>query len=192
MIGVDDAVLNNSYPTRVTLAFLGMFQAGAVLLAERRLAALLERPKLWAFAVVVNLRIMSLYLWHLTAMVLVIGMSLLAGGLGLRAVPLSGYWWATRPVWFGVLAAVTVGLVLLFGRFEKPSATAARPLPVATGGRDRGAVRWARGDGGVRDRLRRGRALGVAAAARGRAARAGRRARPGRRTGHRAGSRAAS
>ena len=120
MIGVDGAVLNNSYPTRVTLAFLGMFQAGVVLLAERRLAALLERPKVWALAVVVNLRIMSLYLWHLTAMVLVIGMSLLAGGLGLRAVPLSGYWWATRPVWFAVLAAVTVGLVLLFGRFEKP------------------------------------------------------------------------
>ena len=128
MIGVDDAVLNNSYPTRVTLAFLGMFQAGAVLLAERRLAVLLERPKLWAFAVVVNLRIMSIYLWHLTAMVLVIGMSLLAGGLGLRAVPLSGYWWATRPVWFGVLAAVTVGLVLLFGRFEKPISDR-RPAP---------------------------------------------------------------
>lgn len=120
MIGVDGAVLNNSYPTRVTLAFLGMFQAGVVLLAERRLAVLLERPRVWAVAVVVNLRIMSLYLWHLTAMVLVIGMSLLAGGFGLRAVPLSGSWWVTRPVWFAVLAAVTSGLVLLFGRFEKP------------------------------------------------------------------------
>jgi peptidoglycan/LPS O-acetylase OafA/YrhL len=120
MIGVDGAVLNNSYPTRVTLAFLGMAQAGVVLLAERRLAALLERPKVWAVAVVVNLRIMSLYLWHLTAMVLVIGMSLLAGGFGLKATPLTGYWWATRPVWFAVLATVTTGLVLLFGRFEKP------------------------------------------------------------------------
>ena len=120
MIGVDGAVLNNSYPTRVTLAFLGMFQAGLVLLAERRLALLLERPKPWALTVVVNVRIMSLYLWHLTAMVLVIGLSLLAGGFGLRATPLTGYWWATRPVWFAVLAAVTAGLVLVFGRFEKP------------------------------------------------------------------------
>lgn len=120
MIGVDGAVLNNSYPTRVTLAFLGMVQAGVVLLAERRLAVLLERPRVWAVAVVVNLRIMSLYLWHLTAMVLVIGMSLLAGGFGLRATPLTGYWWTTRPVWFAVLGAVTSGLVLLFGRFEKP------------------------------------------------------------------------
>lgn len=120
MIGVDGAVLNNSYPTRVTLAFLGMVQAGVVLLAERRLALLLERPRVWAVTVAVNLRIMSLYLWHLTAMVLVIGMSLLAGGFGLRATPLTGSWWTTRPVWFAVLGAVTSGLVLLFGRFEKP------------------------------------------------------------------------
>lgn len=130
MIGVDGAVLNNSYPTRVTLAFLGMMQAGVVLLAERRLAALLERPRVWAVAVVVNLRIMSLYLWHLTAMVLVIGMSLLAGGFGLRATPLTGYWWATRPIWFVVLAAVTAGLVLAFGRFEKPIRDP-RPAPAA-------------------------------------------------------------
>ena len=120
MIGVDGAVLNNSYPTRVTLAFLGMFQAGAVLLAERRLASWLERPRVWAATAVVNLRIMSLYLWHLTAMVLVIGASLLLDGFGLRPAPLSGPWWATRPIWFAVLGAVTLGLVLVFGRFEKP------------------------------------------------------------------------
>jgi hypothetical protein len=61
-------------------------------------------------------------------MVLVIGMSLLAGGFGLRAIPLSSTWWATRPVWFAVLAAVTGGLVLVFGRFEKP-VRAHRPAP---------------------------------------------------------------
>jgi peptidoglycan/LPS O-acetylase OafA/YrhL len=120
MIGVDGATLNNSYPTRVTLAFLGLFQAGVVLLAEDRLATWLERPRVWAATVVVNLRIMSLYLWHLTAMVLVIGASLLWGGYGLRAAPLTTVWWATRPVWFAVLGAVTLVLVLAFGRFETP------------------------------------------------------------------------
>ena len=44
MIGVDGAVLNNSFPTRVTLAFLGMFQAGVVLLVERRLAYCSSAP----------------------------------------------------------------------------------------------------------------------------------------------------
>ena len=128
MIGVDGATLNNSYPTRVTLAFLGLAQAGVVLLAERRLAALLERPRVWAATVVVNLRIMSLYLWHLTAMVLVIGGALLLDGFGLRPEPLSGRWWLTRPVWFAVLGAVTVLLVLVVGRFERPAADG-RPAP---------------------------------------------------------------
>jgi hypothetical protein len=128
MIGVDGAGLNNSYPTRVTLAFLGMAQAGAVLLAERRLALWLQRPRVWAVTVVVNLRIMSLYLWHLTAMVLVIGGSLALGGFGLRAEPLSGAWWATRPAWFGVLGLVTVGCIALLGRFER-MATDPRPAP---------------------------------------------------------------
>lgn len=120
MIGVDGATLNNSYPTRVTLAFLGIGQAGLVLLAAPRLARWLERPRVWAATAVVNLRIMSLYLWHLTVMVLVIGTSLLLGGFGLRADPLGIRWWATRPVWFLVLGGLTVVVVLLVGRFERP------------------------------------------------------------------------
>jgi fucose 4-O-acetylase-like acetyltransferase len=128
MIGVDGAELNNSYPTRVTLAFLGMFQAGVVLLAEGRLAALLQRPWLWATTVAVNVRIMSLYLWHLTAMVLVIGVSLLLGGFGLGATPLTGPWWAGRPAWYAVLTLVTLALIVLVGRFERP-APDPRPAP---------------------------------------------------------------
>jgi hypothetical protein len=128
MIGVDGAELNNSYPTRVTLAFLGMAQAGVVLLAERRLALWLQRPRVWATTVVVNLRIMSLYLWHLTAMVLVIGGSLALGGFGLRSTPLTGSWWATRPAWFGVLGLVTLGCIAVLGRFERLGADP-RPAP---------------------------------------------------------------
>jgi hypothetical protein len=63
---------------------------------------------------------MTLYLWHLTAMVLVIGVSLLLGGFGLGLEPLSAAWWATRPLWWAVLAAVTVGSIAVFGRFESP------------------------------------------------------------------------
>ena len=120
MIGVDGAALNNSYPTRVTLAFLGMFQAGVILLLEPTLQRWLQREKPWRAAVLVNSRIMTLYLWHLTAMVLVIGASLLLDGFGLHAEPVSGAWWATRPLWYAVLIAVTVGFIAVFGRFENP------------------------------------------------------------------------
>lgn len=120
MIGVDGAALNNSYPTRVTLAFLGMFQAGVILLLEPTLQRWLQREKPWRATVLVNSRIMTLYLWHLTAMVLVIGASLLLDGFGLHAEPLSAAWWATRPLWYAVLIAVTVGFIVVFGRFENP------------------------------------------------------------------------
>jgi surface polysaccharide O-acyltransferase-like enzyme len=129
MVGVDTATVNNTFPTRVTMLFLGLLQAGVVLALEpagRRLAA---HARVWAVVVVANTRIMTVYLWHVTAMVLVIGVALLAGGTGLDVEPLGVTWWLTRPAWYAVLSAVTVGLVLLLGRFERPVADP-RPSPV--------------------------------------------------------------
>ena len=128
MIGVTGAELNNSYPTRVTMVFLGMLQGGIILLAERRLAQRLNSPRLWTATVAVNARIMTLYLWHLTAMVLVIGVAMLLGGAGLRWEPLSAGWWMTRPLWIGVLALVVLSAVAQLGRFENPRRET-RPAP---------------------------------------------------------------
>jgi hypothetical protein len=120
MVGLDTTDITNSYPPRVTLAFLGMFQAGVVLALEGPLRRLAMRRGVWTFVVGVSTRIMTIYLWHLTAMVIVIGLSLLAGGFGLGIMPLTAAWWLTRPLWFLVLGAVTISLVALFGRFESP------------------------------------------------------------------------
>ncbi len=120
MVGLDNATLNNSFPTRVTLGFLGLLQGGLLLALEPVLARWLRRPRPWRFTILVNARIMTLYLWHLTAMVSVIGSSLALGGVGLRATPLSGVWWVTRPLWWMTLAAATVGFIAIFGRFERP------------------------------------------------------------------------
>ena len=118
MVGLDNATFNNSFPTRVTLGFLGLLQGGLLLALEPVLERWLRRPKPWRFTILVNARIMTLYLWHLTAMVLVIGVSLALGGFGLHSEPLSGAWWATRPLWWAVLAAVTIGCIAVFGRFN--------------------------------------------------------------------------
>ena len=120
MIGLDDAVVNNSYPTRVTLGFLGLLQAGVVLSLEPLLARWLRSPGPWTATVLVNTRIMTIYLWHLTAMISVIGVSLLLGGPGLGVEPLTAAWWLSRPVWWAALALVTLGFVSLLGRFETP------------------------------------------------------------------------
>ena len=69
-------------------------------------------------------RSMTLYLWHLTAMFVVIGVVLL--GLG-SALPeaWSADWWASRPLWFGAAALVLGALAAVFGRFEAPAARTA-------------------------------------------------------------------
>ncbi len=120
MVGLDTAQVTNSYPPRVTLTFLGMFQAGLILLAEPALTRLMANVRAWTAVVLISARIMTLYLWHLTAMVIVIGFALLVGGWGLGMEPLSSVWWLTRPVWFVVVAVPTLALMAIFGRYERP------------------------------------------------------------------------
>ena len=128
MVGLDTAQITNSYPPRVTLTFLGIFQAGLVLLVEPALDRWMSQLRSWTTVVVVSSRIMTLYLWHLTAMVIVIGLGLLTGGLGFGVEPLSGVWWLTRPIWFAILAVPTALLIVVFGRYERPEHDL-RPAP---------------------------------------------------------------
>ena len=128
MVTVEGEAISNSNPTRITMAFLGMVQAGIVLLAEPALKRLLQRPRVWLVTVLINQRIMTWFLWHLTALVAFSGVLLALGGPGLHLEPNSGAWWATRPLWWAVLLVVTFGFVALFGRFENPRPDA-RPAP---------------------------------------------------------------
>ncbi len=128
MVGLDSEV-TNSNPPRVTLVTLAVFQIGLVLGAEAPLRRWLHRRGPWTATVLVSNSIMTLYLWHLTAAVGLVG--LLAVGLdgfGLGAVPVSAPWWATRPLWFAAAAVATVPLLALFGRFER-SGPDPRPAP---------------------------------------------------------------
>jgi hypothetical protein len=63
-------------------------------------------------------------------MIAVIGGSLLLDGLGLHVAPLSATWWLSRPLWYAVLAGVTLAFVAVLGRFETP-APDPRPAPPA-------------------------------------------------------------
>lgn len=128
MVGLDTAQVTNSFPPRVTLIFLGMFQAGLVLVFEPVLDRFARRTRPWIFVVGVSAQTMTLYLWHLTAMVVAIGVGMAFGGFGFGIGPLSAEWWATRLVWFTVLSLLTLALIAIFGRFERPSRDT-RPAP---------------------------------------------------------------
>jgi hypothetical protein len=64
--------------------------------------------------------IMTVYLWHLTAFVLVMTVCwTLLGGLGLDHVPGSPTWWASRPLWFAVYIIVLLPMIAVFARHER-------------------------------------------------------------------------
>ena len=122
MIGVPGEAVSNSMPPKLALFALGVFQAGLVLALEQPARRLLAKTRPWAAVILVNGMIMSLYLWHLTASIGVIG-GAWGLGIGLDAMPGTGAWWASRPLWLALFALATLPFVALFGRFERDVVT---------------------------------------------------------------------
>jgi fucose 4-O-acetylase-like acetyltransferase len=119
MITVPGEEVSNSRPPTLALLALGMFHGGLVLAVEGPLRRWLRRPVPWTATVLVNGTIMTLYLWHMTVMVLTIGLAHVLGNIGLGFEPGTALWWAFRPVWLSVLAVFLMLFVSLFGHFEQ-------------------------------------------------------------------------
>ena len=100
-----------------------------ILLLEAPAKRRLEKSATWARVILVNQMIMTVYLWHMTALILLIGASFLLGGVGLAADPGSGAWWTLRPVWMVVLIAALTPFLLAFMRFESGSRVAPSDQP---------------------------------------------------------------
>ncbi len=92
------------------------FQIGLAMVLRAPVTRWLRRVRVWAAVIYVNTVIMTVFLWHLTAMLLGIGVLYPLG----FPQPDAGTstWWMLRPVWVAVLIAVLAVFVLLFGRFE--------------------------------------------------------------------------
>jgi hypothetical protein len=112
MIGVPGAGLSNSMPPTIALLALGIAQAGFALALEPAGRRMLGNIRIWTGVVLVNGMIMTIYLWHLTAFVLVMVAAWLLGGVGLDAVPGSAAWWLARPIWFALYVAALFPLIM--------------------------------------------------------------------------------
>ena len=119
MITVPGEAVSNSRPPTFAMFALGIFQGGLVFALENPFHRWLQRLGPWTATVLVNGTIMTLYLWHLTVMVLVIGLAHLLGDVGLHLRPGTWSWWATRPMWIAIYAAGLAIFVPVFGRFEQ-------------------------------------------------------------------------
>ncbi|QFT78218.1 acyltransferase [Erythrobacter sp. THAF29] len=119
MIGVPGAQMTNSMPPTIALLALGMTQTGLVLLLEPWGRRMLENLTLWTATVLMNGMIMTVYLWHLTAFVLVMVAAWLLGGIGLGLYPGTAEWWWTRPVWFALYIIALLPMIAIFARHER-------------------------------------------------------------------------
>jgi hypothetical protein len=130
MIGVPGSDLSNSMPPTIALLALGIAQTGLALSLEAPMRRWLDRIGVWTSVVLVNGMIMTVYLWHLTAFVLVMIAAWTLGGVGLDVAPGSGEWWLARPIWFALYIATTLPLIALFARFEQVRGEGKNGLPL--------------------------------------------------------------
>ena len=118
MVTVPGRTAANSNPPTLALLALGVTHMGVALAVEGRVRRVLEGGVSWTGTVFVNAVVMTVYLWHATVMVLLVGLAELQGGFGLRLVPDTLAWWAWRPVWLVALLGGLALFVSVFGRFE--------------------------------------------------------------------------
>ena len=117
MVGGLEAGKTNTFPPSFAIVALAVWQFGAVLVLRPVVDRWLARPRAWAAVVAANGMAMTLFLWHLTALVIVTAAVLPAGLLPSPEAG-SAAWWAWRPVWVVLLVLALVPLVALFARVE--------------------------------------------------------------------------
>ena len=137
MVSVPGEEFSNTKPPTIAMLVMGAVQIGVVLLLEAPASRWLQNVKRWSLVIILNQMIMSVYLWHITAMIVVIGVAFGLGGIGLEMQPGTGIWWALRPVWVLLFVIALIPFILMFLRFEaggrNGSASAPRPWQSVSG-----------------------------------------------------------
>jgi hypothetical protein len=119
LVGVPGGEISNTTPPHLPLLALAAFQFGAVILLENRINRFLQNARVWTATVLVNGVIMTVFLWHSTAMMLLFGLAILLGGVGLGSNPGGLDWWMMRLPWLIVFLASLLPFVAMFARFER-------------------------------------------------------------------------
>jgi fucose 4-O-acetylase-like acetyltransferase len=118
MVAHQGAEQHNTDPPNLVLLTYGLAQLSLVVAIRRPLARWLENPRVWAPVVLGGSATVTLFLWHMTALVIV-GMGAHLSGLWPRFERIDATWWALRPVWLTLCALVLALLVAVFRRFER-------------------------------------------------------------------------
>src|SRR5918998_154267 len=116
MVATVGGRLSHLYPTTVGIAMLAVFQLGLIVLLRPALSSWLHRRRVWKIVVAANTVILTVFLWHMTALLAVLA---LFEAAGLRIYPgPTAAWWAQRPLWLLVPGVLLAALVTAFARAE--------------------------------------------------------------------------
>ncbi|MEU9826417.1 acyltransferase family protein [Micromonospora chersina] len=117
LLNVPGERLDNAAPPSLALLAAATAQLGLILLLREPAQRWLRRPRPWRAVIAVNAVVLTVFLWHLTAAVLLVG---LLDALGVLPTPPVGTaaWYAWRVPWLLALAVVLAALVAVFGPIE--------------------------------------------------------------------------
>jgi fucose 4-O-acetylase-like acetyltransferase len=136
MVGMADGRVSNNDPPSVCIVALTVWLIGIAMLARARMSGWLEGRREWAAVIAANSMIMTVFLWHLTALLLAVVVLYPLGWP--QPVGGTAEWWLLRPVWMAVLTIFLVPFVVAFARFERPRGRP--PIAVAGGSLARAAT----------------------------------------------------
>jgi fucose 4-O-acetylase-like acetyltransferase len=117
MVGVPGERLSNMSPPTICILALAALQLGLVLLVRPAVNRWLQRPRPWTAVIAVNAQIMTIFLWHLTALAIAAAVLLPLGFP--QPAPGSASWWLSRLPWIAALTAMLALLVAVAGRNER-------------------------------------------------------------------------
>lgn len=108
---------SNMNPPTACIVALTFWLIGLAMVLRPPVSRWLARRGPWKATIVTNSVIMTLFLWHMTAYATAI---LLLHPLGLGTeVDSTARWWMERPAWELVPSVISLGIVLVVGRFER-------------------------------------------------------------------------
>lgn len=117
MVVVDADAPNNAAPPSLALFMLGLSQVGLCVALRKPLTRWMQRPAAQRVVGGVGRLTMTVFLWHMTAILLV---AALAWGTGNwpEAPDINASRWAVKPFWLALIGVVLAGLVYVFRRVE--------------------------------------------------------------------------
>lgn len=123
MVGMPGDSMSNMTPPSLALLSQGFMLVGLVVWLRPYGERLLARPAVWRVVMLGGRVAMTVYLWHLSALFLLIS---LMRWLEVELPTVGSLaWWISRPVWIVSLVVLTAGLVAVFVRFD----SGVRPAP---------------------------------------------------------------